>query len=212
MSTSCSEIQRIYARQQVMGRLLRSLVHELSNPLQAVSGAVRLAQEDIQHPEDLRADLDIIQAESRRMERLIHAARLLYRGGGVDSWETLIEDVLLLAGKELQWHEISWTLGPQWRVQTPPPADPYLRSALLGALQALVTAVGSNTPARLHLDLQLQAAEAQIDFHCTPRPAHQAAAAAEAEWVSCLLTSCGAAFSWTANGAAIRLPLRGGQL
>jgi C4-dicarboxylate-specific signal transduction histidine kinase len=58
-------------RLAAIGVLLSGIAHELNNPLQAISGFAELLQRDRELRPDVRADLAIIQKESRRASNII---------------------------------------------------------------------------------------------------------------------------------------------
>jgi C4-dicarboxylate-specific signal transduction histidine kinase len=74
-STQSLEINRFH----LLGRLIPNLVHELNNPLQAISGSTTLALEDLNNSEEVAAYLDVIQRETQRSIMLLQLFRQLYR-------------------------------------------------------------------------------------------------------------------------------------
>ena len=58
-------------RLAAIGVLLSGIAHELNNPLQAISGFSEILQRNTTLPEDVRADLALIQKESRRASAII---------------------------------------------------------------------------------------------------------------------------------------------
>ncbi len=206
MTHPCTETQRTIARHLIMGRLLRSLIHELSNPLQAVSGAVSLAQEDLTTPSDLPADLEIIQSETRRMETLLQTARLLYRGRQIAPLAALLEDTLLLARKEWQWNRLTWEL------QTDLPkngavACPEMRLALLGVLQLVAEAAQAHPQTRVQIEMQVGAGQARLHFRCSPPLSAAQVTEAYFSAVRCLLASCQAQLHWQPDDIALHFPI-----
>jgi len=74
-STHTLEVNRL----SLLGRLIPNLVHELNNPLQAISGSATLALEDLHNSEEAGAYLDVIQRETQRSIVLLQLFRQLYR-------------------------------------------------------------------------------------------------------------------------------------
>ena len=62
-----------------IGRLTPSVLHEINNPLQAIRGALQLAQDDIDKPEELHEYISICQQEIEHITRLVSQMRLIYR-------------------------------------------------------------------------------------------------------------------------------------
>ncbi len=208
MTTDCDTNSVETARLAVQGRLLRSLVHELSNPLQALGGALSLASEDQAHPEHLQSDLDIMQKETRRMEVLLNTVRRLYRGADSAPLRQQFKEALLLARKELQWRNLSWEV--DWgNADDALPADcPHARLTLLALLQLIAAATPENLPpARLRVTLTPERVHIQ-----TPYPLPQSALPPqEHQTLRCLLHACRVNLAWESgqDGGRITLHWRG---
>ena len=196
----CDNTVRQRIQWQIQGRLLRSLVHELSNPLQAITGAVVLAREDAHLPDELQADLDIVQTELRRMETLLRVVRYLYmppEAVALDDWLTHVH---LLARKELQWHDV------RWEMPAPLPEGVRLRCpaayvALLGLLQWMLEG-GETSPRVLQITARRMPAGVEVVL-CLDAPLPPAGW----EDAACLLTPCGGALEVTAAEGHVRLTL-----
>ena len=95
-------------RLAAIGRLMSSLSHEINNPLQAVRGALALAIEDINDPEELKFYFDIMQREVSRVVQLLARMRQVYRPSNEGMQELNINRILLetfaLTHKELSRH------------------------------------------------------------------------------------------------------------
>lgn len=65
-------------RLTVLGRLIPIIVHEVNNPIQAISGAASLAMEEIGDENEVASYLTLIQNESRRVLALTTFIRSLY--------------------------------------------------------------------------------------------------------------------------------------
>jgi signal transduction histidine kinase len=62
-----------------IGRLTASIVHSISNPLQAMRGALTLAMEDSHSPRDVEEYVRLTQQELARVANLVNRMRQLYR-------------------------------------------------------------------------------------------------------------------------------------
>jgi GAF domain-containing protein len=65
-------------RLRTIGRLTASLAHEVNNPMQAIRGALTLALEDIDNPEELKEYLTLSLQETDRVVKLVSRMRQLY--------------------------------------------------------------------------------------------------------------------------------------
>jgi signal transduction histidine kinase len=86
MQSQCENIERATFEQILtqerlitIGRLTPSIVHEINNPLQAIRGALTLALDDIEKPQDLREYIAISQQEIEHITTLLGQVRLIYR-------------------------------------------------------------------------------------------------------------------------------------
>lgn len=92
-----------------LGRLVASITHEISNPLQAIQGCLALLGEEVERekrPQELRKYLMIAREELQRISTIVARMRDFYRPTQqamqlVDVHEVL-ESVLTLTGKQLQ--------------------------------------------------------------------------------------------------------------
>ena len=74
MRQELESLQQQIIRQErlaAIGVLLSGIAHELNNPLQAISGFSEILQRNSDLPADVRADLALIQKESRRASAII---------------------------------------------------------------------------------------------------------------------------------------------
>ena len=76
-----SMIEQVLTQERLItvGRLIPSIVHEINNPLQAIRGALTLALDDIENPNELREYIAISQQEIEHITRLLGQVRLIYR-------------------------------------------------------------------------------------------------------------------------------------
>jgi nitrogen-specific signal transduction histidine kinase len=97
-------------RLSTVGRLTATLSHEINNPMQAIQGALMLALEELDSPEDLAAYLHLCLKETKRVVQLLSRMRQIYRPQ-TDVKERLdlnqlLQEAITLAGKELKWQKI----------------------------------------------------------------------------------------------------------
>jgi signal transduction histidine kinase len=62
-----------------IGRIISSFVHEINNPLQAIRGALALAQDELDNPSGLQEDITISQQEIEHISAILNQVRLIYR-------------------------------------------------------------------------------------------------------------------------------------
>jgi nitrogen-specific signal transduction histidine kinase len=97
-------------RLATVGRLTASLSHEINNPMQAIRGALSLALEEVNDPQEVTSYLELCLTESERVVKLIHHLRQIYRPPQerIEALDInrLLEDVVLLAQKELKRQKV----------------------------------------------------------------------------------------------------------
>ncbi len=62
-----------------IGRVISSFVHEINNPLQAIRGALSLALDELENPQELREYITISQQEIEHISAILNQVRLIYR-------------------------------------------------------------------------------------------------------------------------------------
>jgi signal transduction histidine kinase/CheY-like chemotaxis protein len=97
-----------------LGRLAASIAHEINNPLQAVLGCMRLAEEELQgrcRVEKLERHLGVAMAETRRISAILQRMRDFYRRSREELEPTdvhaVLESVLALSAKQLQHSNVT---------------------------------------------------------------------------------------------------------
>ncbi|OGO66818.1 MAG: hypothetical protein A2029_08435 [Chloroflexi bacterium RBG_19FT_COMBO_47_9] len=107
-----------------LGRLAASVAHEINNPLQAVQGCLSLLVEELsgpQRPDKMNSYLNIVDKEIERVAGIVHSMRDFARPAPQGTRSTdiisVLEDVLGLAGKQLQHSNIS--VERSWGVDVP---------------------------------------------------------------------------------------------
>jgi nitrogen-specific signal transduction histidine kinase len=128
----------------IIGRLTASLFHEINNPMQAISGAMSLALEELDDPEALRAYIGLSLQESDRVIELIAQARRIYRRepgrpGPIDV-NDVVDVVLALTQKKMKQARVrvETKLAPE-----PPPVTAVFSDLALAILCPLLQLVDS---------------------------------------------------------------------
>lgn len=102
------------------GRLAASLAHEINNPLQAIRGCIDLAQANPESDKTKRY-LAMANEELERLTTIVRRMLDFYKPGNTTRAPTnvrgLIEDVLLLSHKRLQYAKI--VTDTQWNTEIP---------------------------------------------------------------------------------------------
>jgi GAF domain-containing protein len=97
-------------RLATVGRLTASLSHEINNPMQAIRGALTLAQEDLHKPVELANYLQLSLEESERVIRLVDRMQQIYRPKNgnreILDMNDLLHEAVALAYKELRRQNI----------------------------------------------------------------------------------------------------------
>ncbi len=101
-------------RLATIGRLASSLSHEINNPMQAIRGALVLAQEEVDNPDELQTYLDLCLTESERVVNLIDRLRQIYRPSSNRAEEValnqILQDAVFFAQKELRRQRVNLVL------------------------------------------------------------------------------------------------------
>jgi C4-dicarboxylate-specific signal transduction histidine kinase len=97
MREELQSLQRQVIRQErlaAVGQLVSGVAHEINNPLQAILGFAELLQMQAQLPEDVRADLRLIQKESARACGIIRNLALFARQQQGEAAPLSLSDVI----------------------------------------------------------------------------------------------------------------------
>jgi len=97
-------------RQASVGRLTSYICHDINNAMQAAGGALELALEESETPNEVVSYLIICRQETRRVAKLIDRMRQIYRPQGREQepiqLNSLLEDVLTMASEEMKMHDV----------------------------------------------------------------------------------------------------------
>jgi GAF domain-containing protein len=98
-------------RLATIGRLTATLSHEINNPMQAIRGALALAIEELDDPQEVAAYIRLSIQESERVVHLISRMRQIYRPQS-DAPETIdlnqvLQEAITIARKELKQQNIT---------------------------------------------------------------------------------------------------------
>jgi signal transduction histidine kinase len=90
-----SPLENILRQERLItiGRLISSVVHEINNPLQAIRGALALALDDLENPDELREYITISQQEVAHIIGLLNQVRLIYRSQSEQAESFQIHDL-----------------------------------------------------------------------------------------------------------------------
>jgi GAF domain-containing protein len=98
-------------RLAIVGRLTASLSHEINNPMQAIHGALTLALEELDNPQELSTYIQMSLKESKRVVQLISRMRQIYRPQGEAPEQIdlnlLLQEVITIARKELRRRSVT---------------------------------------------------------------------------------------------------------
>jgi signal transduction histidine kinase len=97
MREELQSLQRQVIRQErlaAVGQLVSGVAHEINNPLQAILGFAELLQMQAQLPDDVRADLKLIQKESARACGIIRNLALFARQQQGEAGSLSLSDVI----------------------------------------------------------------------------------------------------------------------
>ena len=161
--------QVLYAeRLATVGRLTASLSHEINNPMQAIQGALNLALEELDSPEDLTVYLQLSLVESERVIQLLSRMRQIYRPQNDNSERINLNDILQeaisLANKEFRRQKI--TLRADLNAKLPPllAVANQLHLVFLSVLLNLSDAIGAAGGGELRLRTYVASRAVRIEF------------------------------------------------
>jgi signal transduction histidine kinase len=151
-----------------IGRLISSFVHEINNPLQAISGALALAMDDIEHPDELREYITISQQEIEHITGLLNQVRRIYRSQ-TDEPELFPLSVLLRDALDLTREE---SMRQRVKIQNRlPPDSPLVEGVynhiyivVLRVILAFTDAIGTAGGGELSIMAEDTPTQLQISF------------------------------------------------
>lgn len=131
----------------IIGRLTASIVHSISNPMQAMRGALTLAYEDSQSPRDVEEYIRLTQQELERVACQVDRMRQLYRPQSdtpvIVHLPDLLRDAFEIAHEEAMRQKVD--LQDELTLDVPPiqGVKSQLQLAFLSVLLNLIDAVGA---------------------------------------------------------------------
>ena len=202
-------------RLATIGRLTASLSHEINNPMQAIRGALTLAMEELNNPQELATYIQMSLQESERVVHLVNRMRQIYRPQ-TDIPEKLavnhvLQEAIDIARKELVRQQV--TLQADLAANLPPIRGivNQLYLVFLNLILNLSDAIGTAGGGELQLRSHILSEAVRIEFSTN------VSLATGADWINVfdpdtLQTEEGASFDLSlshdiivAHGGAIRL-------
>lgn len=155
-------------RLATVGRLTASLSHEINNPMQAIRGALSLALEELDDPEELELYINLCLNESERVVQLINRMRQIYRPQS-DAPETidvntLIQEAITIANKELNRQRVSLQVNLTPDLPTITGIANQLHLVFLNVILNLAYAIGEVGRGDLELRSYALSEAIQVDF------------------------------------------------
>jgi PAS domain S-box-containing protein len=134
-------------RLALVGQLLASVSHELSNPLQVMQYALSLLKEDESLSPQGKQDLDVVLSEAERMAVLFKRLRSAYRPGRMEDFQSiglnrLVEDVYALISTHMRHKEIIFEFFPEPDLPNVSGLSDQLRQVLLNLFLNAVEIMG----------------------------------------------------------------------
>jgi PAS domain S-box-containing protein len=162
--------KRIFQTERLatIGRLTSSLSHAISNPMQAIQGALNLALEELENPSELANFLHLSLKESEQVIQLLSRLRYAYlpKAQAVEIFDLnpLLQEAIALARRELKRQSVTLqtNLAPD-----PPPLTAVagqLYLVFLSLLLNLSDAIGAAGGGELRLNSYALPQMVQIEF------------------------------------------------
>jgi GAF domain-containing protein len=157
-------------RLATIGRLTASLAHEINNPLQAIRGAMALAQEDLHDYQSLAEYLSISLQEVERVIKLVQRMRQIYQPP-LDKPETidlnaLLNDALAAARDELMRQQVQVQAEMEPDLGYTTGVANQLHLAFLGILLQIAEVLGASGGGKLFIHCRQKDSTAVFSF-CT---------------------------------------------
>ncbi len=171
MEIECERLyKRVFQTERLatIGRLTSSLSHAISNPMQAIQGALNLALEELENPSELANFLHLSLKESEQVIRLLSRLRYAYlpKAQAVETFDLnpLLQEAIALARRELkrQGVVLHTNLAPDLPPLTAGADQLYL--VFLSLLLNLSDAIGAAGGGELQLNSYALPQMVQIEF------------------------------------------------
>ncbi|MEM7030399.1 MAG: GAF domain-containing protein [Chloroflexota bacterium] len=161
-------------RLSTIGRLTASLCHEINNPMQAIQGALALAEEELHDPTEVEIYLNLCLQESTRVVELINRLGQIYRPQS-SSPQTLhlnplLQDVISFAGKELNRQQVKPVLDLQAELQPVTLVANQVYLVCINLLLNIGEAIGATGGKQLWVRSWGNMQSIGVDFLSTPTP------------------------------------------
>src|SRR5512145_813896 len=155
-------------RLATIGRLTASIVHSISNPMQAMRGALILALEDSHSPRDVEEYVRLTQQELERVSRLVNRMRQLYRPPTDDIVQVhlpdLLRDAFETAQEEAMRQKVRLHDALTLDVPAIKGASSQLQLAFLSIVLSLIDIVGEGGGGEIKVSAIGTKNKVQIDF------------------------------------------------
>jgi PAS domain S-box-containing protein len=162
--------QRVFQAERLatIGRLTSSLSHAISNPMQAIQGALNLALEELENPSKLVNFLHLSLRESEQVVHLLNRLRHAYlpkaQAEEILDLNQLLQETIVLARRELNQQSVTLQAN---LASDPPPLTAVagqLYLVFLSLLLNLSDAIGAVGGGELRLDSYTSPQMVRVEF------------------------------------------------
>lgn len=146
----------ISTRLSTLGEMSAELAHEINNPLMVINGRAKVSREHLKNEivdvSLLNKNIEIIQRNGERIEKIVKAYKLLSRSGTNDTVETVYLEKLFLDLKELTERRMSDAQIEL--IISPFPSDLKIEVKLIQILQVFTNLVSNSIHAIAKLEVR----------------------------------------------------------